>query len=39
MESVVTDLKVKIRNTEVYLRHKFVLVALVYNKETCSRDF
>ena len=39
MESVVTDLKVKIRNTNVDLRHKFVLVPLVYNKETCSRDF
>ena len=39
MESVMTDLKVKIRNTKVDLRHKFVLVPLVYNKETCSHDF
>ena len=35
-ESVVTDLDVKIRNTDVKLDHKFVLVPLVYNKETCN---
>ena len=34
-----TGLKVRIRNTEVDVRHKFVLVPLIYNKETCSRDF
>ena len=39
MESFVTSLKVKIRNAEVDVRHKFVLVPLVYNKETCSCDF
>ena len=39
IEGVVTDLGVKIRNTDVKLDHKFVLVPLVYNKETCSRDF
>ena len=39
IEGVVTDLKVKIRNTEVDLGHKFILVPLVYNKEICSRDF
>ena len=38
-ERVVTDLDVKIRNTDVKLDHKFVLVPLVYNKETCHRDF
>ena len=39
MESFVTGLKVRIRNTEVNLRHKFVHVPLVYSKETMSRDF
>ena len=39
MKSFVTSLKVKIRNTDVDLRHKFVLVPLVYNKKTCSCDF
>ena len=39
IEGVVTDLEVKIRNTYVKLDHKFVLVPLVYNEETCSRDF
>ena len=34
-----TGLKVRIRNTEVILRHKFVHVPLVYSKETMSRDF
>ena len=38
-ESVVTDLDVKIRNTDVNLDHKFVIVSLVYNKEACNRDF
>ena len=39
MKSFVTGLKVRIRNTEVNLRHKFVHVPLVYSKETMSRDF
>ena len=30
---------VQIRNTSMNLKHKFVLVPLVYNKETCDRDF
>ena len=38
-ESVVPDLDVKIRNTNVKLDHNFVLVPLVYNKETCNQDF
>ena len=29
---------VEIRNTPVDLKHKFVLVPLAYNKETCDRD-
>ena len=35
-ESMVTDLDVKIRNTDVKLEHKFVLVPLFYHKETCN---
>ena len=30
---------VQIRSTSVDLSHKFVLVPLVYNKDTCDRDF
>jgi hypothetical protein len=39
MESFVTSLEVKIRHTEVILRHKFVPGPLVYSRETMSRDF
>ena len=39
MESFVTSLDVKIRNTDVDLRQKFVHVPLVYNRETMNRDF
>ena len=35
---VVEAMKVEIRNTPVELKHKFVFVPLVYNKETCDRD-
>ena len=38
-EDVVTHMEVQIRNTVVKLKHKFVLVPMVYNKETCDRDF
>ena len=30
---------VQIRNKSVDLKHKFVLVPLVYNKDTCDLDF
>ena len=30
---------VQIRNTSVSLKHKFVLVPLAYNRETCDRDY
>ena len=39
VEDVVVNLGVQIRSTSVDLRHKFVLVPLVYNKDTCDRDF
>ena len=39
VEDVVVNLGVQIRSTSVDLRHKFVLVPLVYNKATCDRDF
>ena len=39
MESFVTSLDVKIRSTDVDLRHKFVHVPLIYNRETMDRDF
>jgi hypothetical protein len=38
-EDVVTHMEVQIRNTVVKLKHKFMLVPLVYNKETCDWDF
>ena len=34
-----TSLDVKIRNTDVDLRHKFVYVPLVYSRETMDLDF
>ena len=37
--SVVETVGVHIRSRPVDLRHKFVLVPLVYNKLTCDRDF
>ena len=37
-EGVVNSMAVQIRNTPVDLKHKFVLVPLAYNKETCDRD-
>ena len=39
MESFVTSLDVKIRNTDMDLRHKFVYVPLVYSRETMDLDF
>ena len=39
VEDVEVNLGVQIRNTSVNLSHKFVLVPLVYNKETCDQDF
>ena len=33
IEAVVTNLDVKIRNTDVKLEYKFVLVPLVYNRD------
>ena len=39
VETVVAKLGVQIRSTSVDLKHKFVLVPLVYNKDTCDRDF
>jgi hypothetical protein len=39
MESFVTSLDVKIRNTDVDLRHKFVYVPLVYSREAMDLDF
>ena len=38
-ENVVTDMEVQTRNTVMNLKHKFVLVPLVFNKETCDQDF
>ena len=38
-EDVVINMGVQIRNTSVNLSHKFVLVPLAYNKETCDRDY
>ena len=32
-------MSVQIRNTQVSLKHKFVLVPLAYNRETCDRDY
>ena len=37
-KGVVDKMAVQIRNTPVNLKHKFVLVPLAYNKETCDRD-
>ena len=37
--SVVENVGVQIRSRTVDMRHKFVLVPLVYNKFTCDRDF
>ena len=39
IESNVTNLDVKIRNTDVDLRHQFVYVPLVYSRETMDLDF
>ena len=39
VEDVVVTMGVQIRNTSVSLKHKFVLVPLAYNKETCDRDY
>ena len=39
MESFVTSLDVKNRNTDVEMRYKFVHVPLVYSRETMDRDF
>ena len=39
VEDVVINLGVQIRNTSVDLSHKFILVPLVYNRDTCDRDF
>ena len=39
VEDVVVNLGVQIRSTSVDLNHKFVLVPLVYNRDTCDRDF
>ena len=39
VEDVVVNLGVQIRSTSVDLSHKFVLVPLVYNRDTCDRDF
>ena len=36
---MVAKLGVQIRSTSVDLKHKFVLVPLVYKKVTCERDF
>ena len=38
-EVVVTHMEVQIKNTIVKLKHNFMLVPLVYNKETCDWDF
>ena len=37
--SKVEAMGVQIRSRPVDLKHKFVLVPLVYNKATCDRDF
>ena len=39
VEAVVDKMGVQIRNTRVDLKHKFVLVPLVYSKTTRDRDF
>ena len=39
IESYKTNLDVKIRNTDVDLRHQFVYVPLVYSRETMDLDF
>jgi hypothetical protein len=39
IESHVINLDVKIRNTDVDLRHQFVYVPLVYSRETMDLDF
>ena len=39
VQSVVESVDVQIRSRAVDVRHKFVLVPLVYNKFTCDRDF
>ena len=38
-KGVVDKMSVKIRNTLVSLKHKFVIVPLAYNRETCDRDY
>ena len=38
-QGVVNSMAVQIRNTSVSLKHKFVLVPLAYNRETCDRDY
>ena len=37
-EDVANNMGVLIRNTSLNLKHKFVLVPLAYNQETCVRD-
>ena len=39
IESHVTNMKVKIRHTDVDLRHQFVYVPLVYTRDTMDLDF
>ena len=39
IETYVAKMGVQIRSTPVNLKHKFVLVPLVYNKVTRDRDF
>ena len=38
VKSYIAEMGVHIRSTPVNLKHKFVLVPLVYNKVTLSRD-
>ena len=38
-EGFVNSMAVRIRNTSKSLKHKFVLVPLAYNRETCDRDY
>ena len=39
VETFVAAMGVQIRSKPVNLKHKFILVPLVYNKATCDRDF
>ena len=38
-EGFVNSMAVRIRNTSKSLKHKFVVVPLAYNRETCDRDY